>query len=194
MALATAFILCKELVTVTILAHGTGAVDIDTLASTRSEIVQDSAVAGHVANNVQRLLRKHEPVHGATEHDTESSNEERDVSAAVKAFAEKLKSSIWIVGKAIDDVPKLKGLGTADHIDESISAMLAEKNADHVYKDVMARVITTFKTLDEQELTPNIVKTLIAEKKVDLSSEEALYFEPLFSSYWKAAHAGKNLE
>ncbi|EEY55722.1 secreted RxLR effector peptide protein, putative [Phytophthora infestans T30-4] len=78
-------------VTVTILVNETGAVDIDTLAAARSGVVQDPAVDGHVANNVQRLLRKREPVHDGTEHATESINKERDVSAAVKAFAEKLK-------------------------------------------------------------------------------------------------------
>ncbi|EEY55760.1 secreted RxLR effector peptide protein, putative [Phytophthora infestans T30-4] len=183
-------------VTVTILAHGTGAVDIETLATTRSGIVQDPAVAGHVTNNVQRLLRKHEDVNDGTEHDKKSTNEERDVSTAVKAFAEKLKS-IWTVGKvadAMDGIPTLQRLGQADHIDELIKAMLAGKNADDVSKDMMARTMTIFQMMDERRFTPSKVKMYIAEKKVVLTPEDAHYFTPLFSAYWKAAHVGKKLE
>ncbi|KAF4036980.1 hypothetical protein GN244_ATG10962 [Phytophthora infestans] len=107
-----------------------GLIALLAIQATVTILVNDPAVAGHVANNVQRLLRKHEPDHDDTEHDTESTNEERVLSAAVKAFAEKLKG-IWTVGKVDDvmnDIPELQRLGQADHIDESIKAMLVGKN------------------------------------------------------------------
>ncbi|EEY58941.1 secreted RxLR effector peptide protein, putative [Phytophthora infestans T30-4] len=167
-------------VTVAILVNGSGAVEIDTLAAIRSGVVQDPAVAGHATNNAQRLLRKHEPVHDDTEHDTESTDEERDLSAAVKAFAEKLKS-IWTVRKvddAVNDIPKFKGVGQADHIDESINALLVGKSADDAHKDMMARLMTSIKTLDKQGFTPKTLERYIAEKKVVLRRKKPITMSP----------------
>ncbi|KAI9984494.1 hypothetical protein PInf_005847 [Phytophthora infestans] len=98
------------------------------------------------------------------------------------------------VDDAMNDIPKFQRLGQADQIDESIKAALVGNYVDDVHKEMIARMMTAFQMMDEQELDPNKVKSLIAEKKVVLTSEEAHYLEPLFSAYWKAAHVGKNLE
>ncbi|KAF4036401.1 hypothetical protein GN244_ATG11511 [Phytophthora infestans] len=56
--------------------------------------------------------------------------------------------------------------------------MLAGKNADDAHKDMMARMMTSIKTLDKQGFTPKILERYIAEKKVVLRRKKPITLSP----------------